>query len=73
MGDYIYLQDLFVASGLRGTGIGRQLIQHVYAQAAQLGAAQVYWLTHESNTEAMHLYDSVAEKSGFIQYRKILA
>lgn len=35
--------------------------------------ARVYWLTHESNTDAMHLYDSVAEKSGFIQYRKTLA
>ena len=29
-------------------------------------------MTHESNTDAMHLYDKVADKSGFMQYRKLL-
>ena len=33
-GDYCYLQDLFVAENIRGGGIGRALIEHVYAQAA---------------------------------------
>ena len=32
----------------------------------------VWWLTHESNTQAMHLYDRIADKSGFIQYRKLM-
>jgi hypothetical protein len=31
-----------------------------------------WWLAHESNTDAMHLYDKVADKSGFMQYRKLL-
>ena len=71
-GDYWYLQDLFVLPQQRGTGVGRALIQHVYASALAQGAARVWWLTHESNTDAMHLYDKVADKSGFVQYRKLL-
>jgi hypothetical protein len=31
-----------------------------------------WWLTHESNTDAIHLYDKVADKSGCVQYRKLL-
>jgi GNAT superfamily N-acetyltransferase len=71
-GDYCYLQDLFVSPALRGSGIGRKLIEHVYAEAAREGCSRVYWLTHETNATAMHLYDRVAERSGFVQYRKIL-
>jgi GNAT superfamily N-acetyltransferase len=67
-----YLQDLFVSSELRGTGIGRLLIEHVYAQAQAAGGARVHWLTHETNTHAMQLYDRIAERSGFVQYRKTL-
>lgn len=71
-GDYVYLQDLFAAPELRGQGIGRALIEHVYAQAARAHASRVWWLTHESNTQAMQLYDRIADKSGFVQYRKML-
>jgi len=39
---------------------------------AQAGASRVYWQTHETNTTAMKLYDHLAEKSGFIVYRKPL-
>jgi GNAT superfamily N-acetyltransferase len=72
-GDYMYLQDLFVAPELRGRGVGKALIEFVYAQAQQRGCSRVYWLTHETNREAMILYDRVAEKSGFVQYRKLLS
>ncbi len=71
-GDYVYLQDLYVAESTRGGGIGRKLIEHVYAAARDMGAARVYWLTHETNTTAMQLYDRIADKSGFVQYRKVL-
>lgn len=71
-GNYCYLQDLYAAEDRRGQGIGRALIEHVYAQAAAAGAARVYWLTHETNDNAMKLYDRIADKSGFLQYRKLL-
>lgn len=67
-----YLQDLFAAPEVRGQGVGRALIEHVYTAAAEAGSARVWWLTHESNTTAMRLYDRIAEKSGFVQYRKAI-
>ena len=71
-GNYCYLQDLFVDPGLRAQGIGRALIRHVYDRAATMGFSRVWWLTHETNTDAMKLYDQVADRSGFVQYRKLL-
>jgi GNAT superfamily N-acetyltransferase len=70
--DSCYMQDLFTTEESRGTGIGRALIEAVSRQARQAGAARVYWQTHETNALAMQLYDKVAEKSGFIVYRKLL-
>ncbi|GAC1310980.1 MAG: GNAT family N-acetyltransferase [Steroidobacteraceae bacterium] len=71
-GDYCYLQDLFVHPDARGRGAGRMLIEHVYAAAVEQRCSRVYWLTHESNAQAMHLYDQVAERTGFLQYRRAL-
>ena len=71
VGDYCYLQDLFVAAGVRNRGLGRALIKAVEDKARAAGASRVHWLTHETNTDARALYDQVAERSGFIQYRKI--
>ena len=70
IGPVCYLQDLFTSSDSRGRGVGRGLIEAVYDAARNAGSPRVYWLTHESNTTAMLLYDKVAEKSGFVQYRK---
>jgi GNAT superfamily N-acetyltransferase len=71
-GNYCYLQDLFVDDSARGLGLGRALIEAVYAKAKEAGASRVYWLTHETNAQARILYDQVADRPGFIQYRKIL-
>ncbi len=71
-GDVCYLEDLFAAPDMRGKGVGRALIEAVYDRARQAGASRVYWMTQESNTQAMALYDKIAEKSGFLQYRKQL-
>jgi GNAT superfamily N-acetyltransferase len=70
IGPTCYLQDLFTAEPARGQGVGRALIEAVYARAGAAGCQRVYWLTHETNATAMRLYDAVAEKSGFVQYRK---
>jgi GNAT superfamily N-acetyltransferase len=66
-----YLQDLFTSEAARGNGIGRALITGVYAQAKRAGLSRVYWQTHETNLTAMQLYDQVAEKPGFVIYRKL--
>jgi GNAT superfamily N-acetyltransferase len=66
-----YLQDLFTSEAARGQGVGRALISGVYAQAKLAGSPRVYWHTHETNLTAQLLYDKMAEKSGFIVYRKI--
>ena len=66
-----YLQDLFTSAAARGKGVGRALINGVYEQAKLAGSSRVYWQTHETNHTAMQLYDKVAERSGFVVYRKL--
>jgi GNAT superfamily N-acetyltransferase len=72
-----YLQDLFTAEAARGRGRGTAagLESHlgaVYEQARLAGVVQVYWRTHASNATARRLYDSVAEESGSLVYKKRL-
>ena len=67
-----YLQDLLVTPEIRGTGVGRQLIEFVYATAKADGCNKVHWLTHETNATAIQLYERIAERPGFIQFRKAL-
>lgn len=70
VGDFCYLEDLFVAPAARNRGVARALIEAVYALADERGAERVYWLTHETNTTARILYDKVARHRGFIQYQR---
>jgi GNAT superfamily N-acetyltransferase len=70
IGPTCYLQDLFTAESARGQGIGRALIESVYERAKAAGSQRVYWQTHETNLTGMKLYDKVAERSGFVVYRK---
>ena len=72
IGPTCYLQDLFTAESERGKGVGRALIEAVYERARDAGSTRVYWQTHETNLTAMALYDNVAERSGFVIYRKVL-
>jgi GNAT superfamily N-acetyltransferase len=67
-----YLQDLLVTEQSRGTGVGRQLIEFVYATAKTDGCCKVHWLTHETNATAIQLYERIAERPGFIQFRNAL-
>ncbi|MBN8633042.1 MAG: GNAT family N-acetyltransferase [Rhodobacterales bacterium] len=63
-----YLQDLFVDPAARGTGLGRKLIEAVYARADAAGSPAVYWLTQDFNHEARQLYDRIAKVTPFIRY-----
>jgi GNAT superfamily N-acetyltransferase len=69
-GPRCYLEDLFTAPEARGQGVGRALIEAVYAAADAHGADQVYWLTQEFNATARRLYDRVATATPFIKYRR---
>ena len=63
-----YLNDLYTIPAARGQGVGRALIEAVYAMAKARGCAKVHWLTHESNVTAQSLYNQLAVNEGFIQY-----
>lgn len=66
--DVCYLQDLFVSPRARGIGLGRALIEAVYAAADAAGAPSVYWLTQDFNHQARQLYDRVGQSTPFIRY-----
>ena len=70
--DCCYLEDLYVNESVRGHGVGRVLIEHVYEFARQQNCNRVYWTTQEDNTAARRLYDTMASKTDMIQYRKDL-
>jgi GNAT superfamily N-acetyltransferase len=67
---YCYLEDLFVDPTLRAKGVGRQLIEAVYEEADARKCTRTYWTTEDSNYRARGLYDQMATKSPFIQYRR---
>jgi len=65
-----YLEDLFVAASARGTGAACALIDAATETARDRGADRIYWHTQEFNGPARSLYDTVAERTSFIVYRK---
>ena len=66
----IYLQDLFVDETARGLGVGRKLIEHVYAAGDAAGCPTVYWLTQDFNATARQLYDRIGVLTPFIKYNR---
>ena len=67
---YCYLEDLFVDPTLRAKGVGRKLIEAVYQEADARKCTRTYWSTQEFNYSARGLYDQMATKSPFLQYRR---
>lgn len=68
--DVCYLQDLYADPEVRGIGLGRQLIEAVYAAADAAGTPSVYWMTQEFNSTARQLYDRIGELTPFIKYQR---
>ena len=67
-----YLQDLYVDADQRGTGVGRALIEAVYAKADAAGFPSVYWHTQSFNEAGRRLYDRVATLTPFLMYSRDL-
>ena len=65
-----YLQDLFADPSVRGSGVGRALIEAVYSKADEVGAPSVYWLTQDFNHTARKLYDRIGNVTPFIKYQR---
>ncbi|MEL6644627.1 MAG: GNAT family N-acetyltransferase [Pseudomonadota bacterium] len=70
--DICYLQDLYADPEVRGQGLGRALIEAVYAAADANGTPSVYWTTQHFNTNARHLYDRIGRLTPFIKYERAL-
>ena len=68
--DVCYLQDLFAEEQVRGQGIGRALIEAVYAAADANGTPSVYWMTQDFNANARLLYDRIGSLTPFIKYSR---
>lgn len=67
---YCYLEDLYVDPGVRGSGVGRALIEATYAEADKRGATRTYWATQDHNATARKLYDRIGVLTEFVQYRR---
>ena len=65
-----YLQDLYVDPAARGTGLGRRLIEAVYAAADSNGTPAVYWMTQDFNATGRRLYDRIGKLTPFIRYSR---
>ncbi|PWV98182.1 RimJ/RimL family protein N-acetyltransferase [Hoeflea marina] len=65
-----YLQDLFADPAVRGSGVGRALIEAVYAAADAEGCPSVYWHTQTFNETARKLYDRIGTLTPFIMYKR---
>jgi len=65
-----YLQDLYVDPKIRGGGVGKALIEAVYAASDVEGCPKVYWMTQHFNSRARKLYDYVGQRTPFIEYER---
>lgn len=65
----LYLNDLFVAKAHRQNGLARQLVEQAQRFAASNGYDWLYWTTREGNDAAQTLYNQIADKTDFVQYR----
>jgi GNAT superfamily N-acetyltransferase len=63
-----YLEDLFVAPEVRGSGAGKALIQWLKDGMATYGWARLYWVTHKDNAAARRLYDQFVSADDFVRY-----
>ena len=67
-GPVCYLEDLFVDPAMRGSGVGRMLLQDLVGLARQHGWPTLYWHTRGNNSTARRLYDTFTPADDFVRY-----
>ncbi len=60
--DGLYLEDLYVRPEVRGTGMGKALLQRIARVAVTRGCARVEWSVLDWNTPARDFYRSIGAK-----------
>ncbi|HTT06368.1 MAG TPA: GNAT family N-acetyltransferase [Steroidobacteraceae bacterium] len=71
----LYLEDLFVRPGLRGRGIGRELLLALERRARELGCGRLEWSVLDWNQGAIEFYRrfGAAPNEGWTLFRKELS
>lgn len=67
-GPVCYLSDLYVRPEHRNRGLGKAMLDYLFAEAARLKWSRVYWVTHRDNEDAQRLYDQYAGSFEFVRY-----
>ncbi|MBA1202640.1 GNAT family N-acetyltransferase [Pseudomonas capeferrum] len=67
----IYLEDLYVTPGQRGSGAGRQLLRYIAQEAVANGCGRLEWSVLDWNEPAIGFYDSLGAQaqSEWVRYR----
>lgn len=69
-GPVLILEDVIVATGYRGKGCGRKLVEHVLAWAAAEGMSRVTLLADRDNAAALAFYERLGfEESAMVVRR----
>jgi len=55
----LYLEDLYVSPGFRGTGVGKALLRHVARLAIERDCGRVEWAVLDWNEPAIKFYESI--------------
>lgn len=73
-GPVLILEDVIVAAGHRGRGLGRRMVEHVLAWAAAEGMSRVTLLADRDNASALRFYRMLGfEESAMVVRRRRLA
>lgn len=64
----VYLDDLFVVSSHRGTGVADDVMDHLRIIAKNHGCSAVRWDTHATNARARAFYERHATNTNWITY-----
>jgi GNAT superfamily N-acetyltransferase len=58
----LFLKELYVAEATRAHGVGRALMERLFAVAAERGCSRVEWMTEKINLEAQAFYAQLGHK-----------